>query len=144
MFSSYDSATFEENYICEDCGNLINITNECKNIHDDKANILWLKCNKCNALFLCKLKVTIRNENSKPGSRTLTQTVVLYSPYVLCTTLNVCLRDIKHININTFKNTHKDLFWNSIWYFKLIGLDYKFILPYDNFIEITTTEDDLI
>jgi hypothetical protein len=38
--------------------------------------------------------------------------------------------DYSNIDIDKFKISNNQTFWNLIWYFKLIGLPYDFILPY--------------
>ena len=45
-------------------------------------------------------------------------------------TLQMEYLDYSNIDIDKFKISNNQTFWNLIWYFKLIGLPYDFILPY--------------
>ena len=120
-------------YSCISCGNEINMLNLCKKFDKIKNDILWVPCS-CGEYNLPKLSVELcMNLNNLKNFNTLTKDeFVLHSPYNL--KINIKNAVITHygnnIDVVGFKTQFKPLFWNFIWYCKILNLDYSIILPY--------------
>ena len=58
---------------------------------------------------------------------------ILYSPFTLKNNYKSTI--LKNYNIKldveSLMKNYKDIFWNSLWYFKLNNLEYDFMLPYE-------------
>ena len=136
MKNIYDYYTITEKIsivMDETCGNCqknINFDNFQKNLNKINDDIIWAKCPFCDTNYFPKIKIIFGselNKNDKLKSNTsLVDEVALYSPE----TLQTNVLDYSNIDIDTFKLNNNSIFWNLIWYFKLSGLPYDFILPY--------------
>ena len=59
-------------------------------------------------------------------------TVVLFSPYVLKNNYNSSFsRNVGvKLDVHELMMKYSSIFWNSLWYFKINGLEYDFMQPY--------------
>ena len=125
-----ERVTFVMEKECSNCGNRINIENFLKNLNDTNNDVIWAKCPFCKIEFFPKIKIIFGSEINKNNklktSTSIVDEVVLYSPK----TLQVNILDYSSIDIDKYKLNYNPIFWNLIWYFKLIKLPYDFILPY--------------
>ena len=104
-------------------------------------DILWAKCPFCSTYILPKISIRFGNEMNKQGklnqNTSIFDCVILFSPQYLKLNYNNSL--IKEygtkLDIDEFKMKYNALFWNSVWYFKLKGLDYDFFLPYESYLD---------
>ena len=56
----------------------------------------------------------------------------LFSPYSLKMNYKSLLNDYGiNVDLEELIYKYNNIFWNSIWYFKLYNLDCDFMLPYD-------------
>ena len=130
---------FETNFVCIKCGEPINLYVLCQKFDNIKNDILWVPCS-CGEYNLPKIKVRFGLELfpskktmlKKKVSTSMTNEIVLYSPYNLKININNAI--MTHyggkLNIHNFKTKFSALFWNFIWYCYLHHLDYTIILPY--------------
>ena len=125
-----EKITFSMDNICNECENKINISDFQKNLNNTNNDIFWAKCPFCQCNYIPMLKIIFGseiNKNNKLKKETsLVDVVCLCSPK----TLQMEYLDYSNIDIDKFKISNNQTFWNLIWYFKLIGLPYDFILPY--------------
>ena len=151
---------YEDNIISEDvkyicytkcigCGKVIDIGKVCNNLKDMVAKnyngIDMIKCyNKdingkvCQYYNSLKLKfrygTELFNHKLMNYSTSKFYNIPLFSPTALKEKLFKIMNYYKDldgkINMDYFKKDHQTEFWNSIWYFKLHGIDISFILPY--------------
>ena len=78
--------------------------------------------------------------------------VVLFSPFFLKDNYNsVALRACGvNLDVEDIMLKYNNIFWNSLWYFKLKHLEYDFMLPYeeginkeiDDYLEVSFEEDE--
>ena len=141
--SKYNSNVLGEDVIfyafdtCINCQKDINLETLSKNFKEMKKDIIWAKCPNCNMNILPKISIQFGNEMNKIGklkqNTCVFECVVLFSPFFLKNNYNNNLKDsgVK-LNVEDFKIKYSAIFWNSIWYFKLKGLDYEIILPYES------------
>ena len=77
----------------------------------------------------------ISNDNNTTTS--IKNEIVLHSPYNL--KINIKNAVNSHygtkLKVNEFKNNFSPLFWNVIWYFSILNLNYEMILPYSKKIQ---------
>ena len=132
---------FENSFTCIKCQNPINLYVLCQKFDNIKKDILWVPC-ECGEYNLPKINVRFglelfpsRKVNKKDSTKTstsITNEIVLHSPYNLKMNINnaVMTHYSGKINIHNFKTKFSALFWNFIWYCHLNHLDYTIILPY--------------
>ena len=71
---------------------------------------------------------------------------ILYSPFTLKNNYkNTILKNFNvKLEVETFMKNYRDIFWDSLWYFKLNNLEYDFMLPYGQSVhDITETNKNL-
>ena len=121
---------------CIFCQNDINLEKISKNYKEMNRDVTWTKCSKCNELILPKLTVQFGEEINKMGDmKTNTcnyDTVVLFSPYILKNNYTTSFsRNVGvKLDVDELMMKYSSIYWNSLWYFKIEGLEYDFMLPY--------------
>ena len=118
--------------------------------------LTWTKCPKCGTPILPKLSVQFGKEINKIGkmkeNTCKLDSVVLFSPLDLKNNYNsVALRayGVK-LDVEDLLLKYNNIFWNSLWYFKLKHLEYDFMLPYeeglekevDDYLDISIGDDE--
>ena len=116
---------------------------------------MWCECPSCGGRMLPKINIQFGREINKVGKMKHNtcnyENVVLFSPYYLKNNYNnSLLRDFGiKLDLEDFMFKYSNIFWNSIWYFKLNNLEWDFMLPYErnfdvrkynNNIDITTSD----
>ena len=121
------------NTVCIECQSNLDIFKLCKN-PESTMQIVWTNCYKCKKSILPKIAILIKNKFKNEFS---SETVPIYSPYFLYSTL---YKDFLYKNnlkcLSTFRKSYSTIFWNCIWYFKLLDLPYFIIVP-----EVLNTEE---
>ena len=121
---------------CIFCQKDINLELASKNLKAMNRDLNWMNCPQCHEPILPKLTVQFGEEINKNGDfKTNTckyDTVVLFSPYVLKNNYNSYFpRNIGvKLDVDELMMKYSSIFWNSLWYFKLNGLEYDFMQPY--------------
>jgi len=131
MYMIKEKVTFNIEEICNNCDKKIDIYHFQKFINDTNNDILWAKCPFCKFAYLPKLKVIFGDEINKNDklskSTSIVDEVILYSPKIL----KMNFFDNSNIDVDKLKLNYNPIFWNLIWYFKINGLPFDFILPYE-------------
>ena len=118
--------------------------------------LTWSKCPKCGTPILPKLSVQFGKEINKIGkmkeNTCKLDSVVLFSPLDLKNNYNsVALRAYSvKLDVEDLLLKYNNIFWNSLWYFKLKHLEYDFMLPYeeglekevDDYLDISIGDDE--
>ena len=127
-FYTFDSCIF--------CQKIINLELLSKNIKEDQRELQWAICPECKQQLLPKLAVQFGKEINKNGEMKINtcnyENVILFSPYVLKNNYNTLFSKkvgIK-LDVDDIMIKYSNIFWNSLWYFKLNKLEYDFMLPY--------------
>ena len=134
---------------CMFCQQDINLELISKNLKEMNRDLNWTKCPGCQEQILPKLTVQFGEEINKNGDfKTNTckfDTVVLFSPYVLKNNYNSYFpRNIGvKLDVDELMMKYSSIFWNSLWYFKLNGLEYDFMQPYYYRLETVKPYKDL-
>ena len=121
---------------CTKCNNDINIELICKDYKNMARELQWAKCSRCNEKILPKLSFQFGREINKGGDMTINtcyyDSAILYSPFTLKNNYKTTV--LKKFNvkldIDMLMKQYRDIFWDSLWYFKLNNLEYDFMLPY--------------
>ena len=131
MYMIKEKVTFIMEEICSNCDRKIDIYHFQKNIDNTNNDIVWAKCPFCKFGYLPKLKVVFGDEFNKNNklinSTSIVDEVILYSPK----TLKMNFFDNSNIEVDNLKLNYNPAFWNLIWYFKINGLPFDFLLPYE-------------
>jgi hypothetical protein len=134
---------FETVFSCIDCMEEINLYMLCKDFEGIKNDVLWAPC-KNGHYNLPKLKINFGTEFfplntiKKPYQSTSSiNDIVLNSPYNLKINIKNAIKNQygTKCDVDKFKSDFSALFWNFIWYCKVINLDSSIILPYADRIE---------
>ena len=129
MFFSFDS--------CINCQQDIDLENISMNFKAMNRELSWTKCPKCTLPILPKLTVQFGKEINKNGKMKQNSckldNIVLFSPFFLKDNYNsVALRACGvNLDVEDLMLKYNNIFWNSLWYFKLKHLEYDFMLPYE-------------
>ena len=123
---------------CTKCQNEINLETLSKDYKNMGREVLWAKCPRCNDYILPKLTIKLGKEINKSGYMRINtctyESVVLYSPFTLKNNYKSSV--LKNYNVkldvNEYMKNYKEIFWDSLWYFKMNNLEYDFMLPYEN------------
>ena len=123
---------------CTKCQNDINLETLCKDFKNMGREVLWAKCPRCNEYILPKLTFRLGKEINKSGYMRINtceyESVVLYSPFTLKNNYKSSV--LKNFNVkldvDEYMKNYKEIFWDSLWYFKMNNLEYDFMLPYEN------------
>ena len=121
---------------CTKCNNDIDIELISKDYKNMTKDLQWMKCSRCNEKILPKLSFQFGREINKGGDMTINtcyyDSAILYSPFTLKNNYKTTV--LKNFNvkldIDLLMKQYRDIFWDSLWYFKLNNLEYDFMLPY--------------
>ena len=145
---------FDTCIICEN-QTVINLETASQDFAHMKRELMWMECPECKNPILPKITLQFGKEINKVGKMKFNtsniDSVVLFSPYFLKNNYNnSLLRDFGiHVDVEELMLKYNNIFWDSIWYFKLNNLEYDFMLPYEKSydkekynsnIEITTSD----
>ena len=148
-FYTFDSCIF--------CQKIVNLELLSKNIKEDQRELQWAICPECKQQLLPKLAVQFGKEINKNGCKQQLlpklavqfgkeinkngdmknntcnyENIILFSPYILKNNYNTLFSKkvgIK-LDVDDIMIKYSNIFWNSLWYFKLNKLEYDFMLPY--------------
>ena len=143
---------FEAIFPCIDCMEDINLFNLCQNFEGIKNDVLWAPC-KNGHYNLPKIKIIFGNEyfplnaiKHPNKSTSVINDIVLHSPYNLKINIKNAMKNKygTKLDVDKFKSDFCALFWNFIWYCKILDLDYYILLPYRNKIEQIRTNKIVI
>ena len=131
-----EDITFYAFDYCSKCNNDINIECISKDYKNMGRDLQWAKCPRCNEKILPKLSFQFGKEINKSGDMRINtcyyDSAILYSPFTLKNTYKSSV--LKNFNVkldvDLFMKKYRDIFWDSLWYFKLNKLPYDFMLPY--------------
>ena len=131
----FEEITFYAFDICIYCQNFINLFKKSTQFEEMNREIMWIKCDKCGQYSLVKFLVQFGKEINKDGNMKFNtskyDSVVLFSPYSLKMNYKSLLNDYGiNVDVEELMFKYNNLFWNSIWYFRLFNLDCDFMLPY--------------
>ena len=133
MFFAFDS--------CINCQRDLDLETISMNFKDMSRELTWTKCPGCGNQILPKISVQFGKEINKTGKMKQNSckldSIVLFSPFFLKDSYNsVALRacGVK-LDVEDLMLKYSNIFWNSLWYFKLKHLEYDFMLPYEEEIE---------
>ena len=121
---------------CIECQTIVNLELASKNLKEMIRDINWIKCPECGNYILPKISIQFGEEYNKIGkfkfNTCLYDSVVLFSPYYLKNNFhNSLVKDFGvELNVEELLAKYNNIFWNSLWYFKLYNLEYDFMLPY--------------
>ena len=122
---------------CTKCNKDINLEYISKDYNNMGRELQWTKCPRCNEKILPKLSFQFGKDLNKSGDMRINtcyyDSAILYSPFTLKNNYKSTI--LKNYNIKldveSLMKNYKDIFWNSLWYFKLNNLEYDFMLPYE-------------
>ena len=152
----YDDIIFFAFDSCMDNQHDIDLESISLNFKAMDRELTWTKCPKCKMQILPKITVQFGKEINKNGKMKQNSckldNVVLFSPFFLKDNYNsVALRacGVK-LDVEDLIFKYSNIFWNSLWYFKLKHLEYDFMLPYeeglnkevDDYLDICIGDDD--
>ena len=130
-FYAFDSCIF--------CQKDINLELISKNLKKMNRDLNWTKCPnpECQEPLLPKLTIQFGEEINKNGEMAkntcIYETEILFSPYILKNNYNTAFSFSKigiKLDVDEFMMKYSNIFWDSLWYFKLNNLEYDFMLPY--------------
>ena len=122
---------------CTKCNKDINLEYISKDYKNMGRELMWAKCPRCNEKVLPKISFQFGKEINKSGDMRINicyyDSCILYSPFTLKNNYKSTILKKYHIKVEveTLMRNNKDIFWNSLWYFKLNKLEYDFMLPYE-------------
>ena len=131
----FEEVTFYAFDTCIYCQNLINLFQKSIKLDEMNRDIMWIKCDNCGQYSLVKFLVQFGEEINKTGQMKFNtckyESVVLFSPYSLKMNYKSLINDYGiNVDVEELMLKYNNIFWNSIWYFKLYKLDCDFMLPY--------------
>ena len=123
--------------VCLKCKNSINLEKICEELSpkdlDKNNNRFKCKCGDWNIQKLnFKIGTELYNKNITTNHSSLKDGIILYSPTNLKKKLLQIssLLNTEGLDIPNFRKNYPEVFWNSVWYFKLKEIDISFMLPY--------------
>ena len=132
---------------CIFCQKVIDLELISLNLKEMTRDLSWTSCPQCKELLLPKLTVQMGEEINKSGDMKENtcnfDTVVLFSPYILKNNYSTVFgKNIGvKLDVHDIMMKYNSIFWNSLWYFKLNGLEYDFMQPYFYRLEDTGYKD---
>ena len=148
IFFSFDS--------CLTCQKDIDLESISMNFKAMNRELTWITCPECDNSILPKLTIQFGKEINKNGKMKQNscklENIVLFSPFFLKNNYNsAALRacGVK-MDVEDLMLKFNNIFWNSLWYFKLKHLEYDFMLPYeeglnkeiDDYLDISIGDDE--
>ena len=148
IFFAFDS--------CLTCQKDIDLESISMNFKAMNRELTWITCPECDNSILPKLTIQFGKEINKNGKMKQNscklENIVLFSPFFLKNNYNsAALRacGVK-IDVEDLMLKFNNIFWNSLWYFKLKHLEYDFMLPYeeglnkeiDDYLDISIGDDE--
>ena len=148
IFFAFDS--------CINCQKDIDLESISMNFKAMNRELTWTTCPSCETPILPKLTIQFGKEINKNGKMKQNscklENIVLFSPFFLKDNYNsVALRacGVK-MDVEDLMLKYNNIFWNSLWYFKLKHLEYDFMLPYeeglnkkiDDYLDICIGDDE--
>ena len=124
---------------CIFCQKDINLELISKNLKQMNRDLNWTRCPnpKCDEPLLPKLTIQFGEEINKNGDMAkntcMYETEILFSPYILKNNYNTAFSFSKigiKLDVDEFMMKYSNIFWDSLWYFKLNNLEYDFMMPY--------------
>jgi len=121
---------------CIYCQQIINLQAKSKKFEEMNREIMWVKCPNCEQYTLTKIWIQFGKEVNKNGKMKFNtckyDSVVLFSPYSLKMNYKSLLKDFGiKLDVEELMFKYSNIFWNTLWYFKLNNLEYDFMLPYE-------------
>ena len=121
---------------CIYCQKVINLQTKSRIFEEMNREIMWVKCPNCNEYCLTKIGIQFGKEINKTGTMRYNtckyDSVVLFSPYSLKMNYKTLLRDFGiKLDVDELMFKYSNIFWNTLWYFKLNNLEFDFMLPYE-------------
>ena len=121
---------------CIYCQQIINLQMKSKHFEEMNREIMWVQCPNCKEYCLTKIWIQFGKEINKNGKMKYNtckyDSVVLFSPYSLKMNYKTLLKDFGiKLDVDELMFKYSNIFWNSLWYFKLNDLEYDFMLPYE-------------
>ena len=121
---------------CIFCQQIINLETISLNLKEMNRDLSWTNCPNCKETLLPKLTVQFGEEINRIGdmkeNTSTFDTVILFSPYILKNNYSSVFGKkigVK-LDVHDLMMKYPSIFWNSLWYFKLHGLEYDFMQPY--------------
>ena len=148
IFFAFDS--------CLTCQKDIDLESISMNFKAMNRELTWITCPECDNSILPKLTIQFGKEINKNGKMKQNscklENIVLFSPFFLKNNYNsAALRacGVK-MDVEDLMLKFNNIFWNSLWYFKLKHLEYDFMLPYeeglnkeiDDYLDISIGDDE--
>ena len=141
---------------CDNCQQDIDLESISMNFKAMDRELQWTKCPNCATPILPKITVQFGKEINKNGKMKQNtcklDNIVLFSPFFLKDNYNsVALRACGvNLDVEDLMLKYNNIFWNSLWYFKLKNLEYDFMLPYeegikndiDDYLDISIGDDE--
>ena len=124
---------------CPKCKKEIDLEQKSKDFKNMGRDLRWVKCGEsnCGLNFLPKLTLEFGKEINKNGSMKINtcnlDSVPLYTPYTLKNNYKTTVLKKYNVKLDLeeYIKNYKEIFWDSLWYFKLNNLEYDFMLPYE-------------
>ena len=121
---------------CIYCQKMINLQIKSVNFDEFNREIMWVKCPNCEEYCLTKIWIQFGKEINKNGKMKYNtckyDSVVLFSPYSLKMNYKSLLKDYGiRLDVEELIFKYNNIFWNTLWYFKLNKLEFDFMLPYE-------------
>ena len=132
---------------CIYCQKNINLETVSLNYKEMSRELMWAKCS-CGEYILPKITIQYGSEINKSGKLKINtsknECVVLFSPYFLKSNYRPLVKKNGiHLDVEELMPKYSVLFWNSLWYFKLYNLEYSFMLPYQQYLDIIIVDTQL-
>jgi len=148
IFFAFDS--------CLTCQKDIDLESISMNFKAMNRELTWITCPECDNSILPKLTIQFGKEINKNGKMKQNscklENIVLFSPFFLKNNYNsAALRTCGvKMDVEDLMLKFNNIFWNSLWYFKLKHLEYDFMLPYeeglnkeiDDYLDISIGDDE--
>ena len=121
---------------CIFCQHIINLESISLNLKEMNRDLSWTFCPNCKETLLPKLTVQFGEEINKKGDMKENTSnfdiIVLFSPYILKNNYSTIFgKNIGvKLDVHDLMMKYPSIYWNSLWYFKINGLEYDFMQPY--------------
>ena len=145
-----EEITFMAFDTCPKCKKEIDLERMSKDFKNMGRDLRWAKCadSNCGMTFLPKLTLEIGKEINKNGCMRINtcnyETVPLYTPFTLKNNYKTTILKKYNVKLDVeeYIKSYKEIFWVSLWYFKLNNLEYDFMLPYEDDFHVKMIPND--